>query len=409
MSFFDCKRTKDSYYDKIRVKSSGTVYNTKYAIKCFERFLEKKYHKNSNEIIEELLEFEHLKRENTLFDLLQDFINDSHAIEIQPVTIKNYFSAIKGYLNYCGLRIHQEDIRQNLTFPRQVKEEKHPLSKAEIIKILDYASPKRKVLYLTLLSSAMRIEEACAIRKRDFDESLSRIQIKIPAKFTKAKKARTTFISKEAEKYVKPILNKINPDKLVFTENPDRRIAKLIEESYFSRLRKKAGLIEKYDSGVHKITLHSFRAYFISAFSGINESIGHALAGHERYMDIYDRFSDEEKLEKYLEGESKLLIFDNTPNEKYQKKIIEMEEKLNNLNRFAIDGIGEYNQNIRDLKELVQLACKVGVSKEPLCDGSLFELEKKLSVLNKDYKTMAQVFEERFNEYHQSHRNDLSN
>ena len=331
MSYFDRKRTKDSYFDKIRVKSPGAIYNTKYAIKCFERFLDKKFHKNSDEIIQELLQFEHLKRENTLFDLLQDFINDCYAIEIQPVTIKNYFSAIKGYLNYRGLRIHQEDIKQNLTFPRQVKEEKHPLSKAEIIKLLDYASPKRKGLYLTLLSSGIRIGEACAIRKRDFDESLSRMQIKIPAKFTKAKKARTTFLSKEAEKYVKPILNKISPDKLVFTENPDKIIAKLIEESYFSRLRKKAGLIEKYDSGVHKITLHSFRAYFISAFSGINDSIGHALAGHERYMDIYDRFSDEEKLEKYLEGESKLLIFDNTHNEKYQKKVSKLEEKVEML------------------------------------------------------------------------------
>lgn len=328
MPYYQCKRTKDSYFDKISVKSTGTVSNTQYAIKCFERFLAKKFHKNSDEIIKEILQLKAPKREHALFDLLQNFINDSHSIGIQPVTIKNYFSAIKGYLNYRELKIHQEDVKQNLDFPRRIIEEKHPLSKEEIIKLLDNSSPKRKALYLTLLSSGMRIEEACCLKKRDFDDSLSRITIRIPANFTKAKKARTTFISKEAEQYVKQLLNKINPDKLVFAENPDRRIAKLNEESYFSRVREKSEFLEKYDSGVHKITLHSFRSYFISTFSGINESIGHALAGHERYMDIYDRFPVEKKLEEYLKGESELMIFENSINETHEKRIAELEKKL---------------------------------------------------------------------------------
>ncbi len=317
------ERTKESYFEKISVQAKGTQRNARFAIKKFEDFVESRFDgRSSEDIISELLALKETKQDSALFDLLQDYVNYMNSVAVVPNTIHNYFSILKGYLTYRGLKIHQEEVKQNVKFPKITHEERHGLTVDEIKKILDHASPKRKALYLTLLSSGMRIEEACALRKRDFDDSLERIQIHLPAAYTKTKKARTTFISEEAAKYVRQILTKINPDKLVFGVNEDKTAAKLVELNYFGRLRKRAGLSEKYGTGVHKITIHSFRAWFITRCSAINENVGHALAGHEYYMKSYDRLSNEEKLKVYLKVEPSLGIYS-------QPLSVENEHKIN--------------------------------------------------------------------------------
>jgi spore coat polysaccharide biosynthesis predicted glycosyltransferase SpsG len=83
---------------------------------------------------------------------------------------------------------------------------------------------------------------------------------------------------------------------------------------------KKIGLNEKYDNGHHKITTHSFRAYFITKISRQDPNFAKKLAGQKGYLLQYDRMTDEEKLQKYLEIENELLIFDES------KKNAEMEK-----------------------------------------------------------------------------------
>lgn len=330
--YLNKERTKESYFEKISVQAKGTQRNARFAHKRFEEFVELEFGRSSEDVIQELLVLKDARRESALFDLLQDYVNYMHSVAIAPNTIHNYFSMLKGYLTYRGLKIHQEEVKQNIKFPKTMHEEKHGLTLDEVKKILDHASPKRKALYLTLLSSGMRIEEACALRKRDFDDSLERIQIHLPATYTKTKKARTTFVSEEAAKYLKPILGKINPDKLVFGVNEDKTSAKLVELNYFGRLRKRAGLSEKYGTGVHKITIHSFRAWFITRCSAINENVGHALAGHEYYMKSYDRLSNEEKLKIYLKVEPSLGIYAQA-----LEIPTEMEEKIEEFEKIKED------------------------------------------------------------------------
>ena len=326
------QRTRDSYFEVISVRARGTQKNIRFALQRFEEFVKSSFDgRSSEEIISELLVLKGTEQDSALFDLLQDYVNYANSSGISPTTIRGFFSALKGYLTYRGLKIHQEEVKQNIKFPKIMYEEKHGLTPDEIKNLLDNASPKRKALYLALLSSGMRIEEACALRKRDFDDSLERIQIHIPASYTKTKKARTTFISQEAAKYVLPILKKINPDKLVFGTNEDKSSAKLVELNYFGRLRNKAGFFEKYDSGIHKITVHSFRAWFITKCSAVNENVGHALAGHEYYMKSYDRLSNEEKLKIYLKVEPYIEIYS-------QETLVvkqEMQEKINEISRLS--------------------------------------------------------------------------
>ena len=84
-----------------------------------------------------------------------------------------------------------------------------------------------------------------------------------------------------------------------------------------------------YDNkNLHKITTHSLRAFFISQFEKTYSGFGHVLSGHGKYMKQYERFTIGEKIEKYIETEKYLLIYEK-PNQvsKDRKELTEMKAK----------------------------------------------------------------------------------
>jgi len=88
-------------------------------------------------------------------------------------------------------------------------------------------------------------------------------------------------------------------------------------------------LIFKYDdSKNHKISLHSFRAFFETQASNTHGlEYAHALIGHSGYLEQYYRLSEEDRLEKYIELEPKLTIGEDFRNGiKIQKLEIEKSE-----------------------------------------------------------------------------------
>ncbi|EIJ65751.1 hypothetical protein BD31_I0849 [Candidatus Nitrosopumilus salaria BD31] len=102
-------------------------------------------------------------------------------------------------------------------------------------------------------------------------------------------------------------------------------------------MRKKTELDTKYDnSTVHKITLHSFRAFFETQASNTHGlEYAHALIGHSGYMEQYYRLSNEDRLEKYIELEPKITIGEDFRNQikidKQSKKISELEENTQKI------------------------------------------------------------------------------
>ncbi len=343
MSFLSKIKNEETYLNTLRVRSPHTIQGIKYSLKKFQIFVSDTYKgKTIEDVFDELIKLDKTNQEIAIIDLLQDFVNYLDGIGILPITMKGYFGSVKRYLRYRGFKIYNEDISQTIILPRVVEEEKHPLSKEEIKKILDNSSVKRKALYLTLLSSGMRIGECVSLRKRDFDVTTNnRITINIPGKFTKTKKPRTTFLSSEAADYIKPILSKIKDDDLVFTKNPNSDKAKLTEEVTFDRIRKKTNLTDKYDSKTHKISLQSFRAYFITKCNRIDFGVGHALAGHGLYMKRYDRLTIQEKLEYYIKAEPELCVYrDSTLTKQQSDEIDELKANLTALTkRYELDTV----------------------------------------------------------------------
>ena len=302
-------RTKQTYEDKISLKSFSSKTNFDASHKQFSKFTEKSFKEKLEHIIEDLLLIKDPKeQQQKTFDVLQNFVNYLDGEGIAPSTNRVYFNSIKKYLKYRGFEIHNDDVKNEIDFPVIVEEMEYALTNKDISKLLFYANPEKKMLYLVLASSGMRIEETLRLRKRDFSFELDRIMISIPGKYTKTKKPRITFVSSEAEKILKPHLKRTYDDQLVFTDDEDYLKVKNSAEKYFERVREKAEFLEKRDTGTHLVTLHSLRSFFITKCNRIDFGLGNTLAGHGYYMKKYERFSINDKLNFYLEAEPSLLI-----------------------------------------------------------------------------------------------------
>lgn len=311
-SFLVKKKTRKSFMEGIMTLRYSTRENYQASLHRFEQFCNYNYQGRSmEEIVNELKSLNVNDRDNAYFGVLQDFVNWLVEKDLSSTTVNMYFQIVMYYFSYHGIRVHPIDLRQNVKRPRKIKEKLHPLTREEILKVFSYSIEKRKMLYLVLLGTGMRIQECVALRKKDFDlNTFKRIKIEIPAKFTKALTAHTTFVSKEAEKYLRPHLMSLEANELVFATNPNPFHAKMTEIEAFTRTRDRAGLTDKYEStNRHHVSLHSFRSYFFTRARRVHDTdIAHAMVGHTTYMDMYDRKDDSEKLSLYMKVEPKLVI-----------------------------------------------------------------------------------------------------
>ena len=329
-------KTRDGFFEnKFNIsKSKNTVHNCDYALKSFDRFVFSKFKKNSTEVvIDDIKKMPQLRREQAITDLMQDFLLWKNKRAMASTT-KLYYRTVVDYFAFQNLKILPHELRRAIRLPKDPLDQRHPITLIEIRKLVDFSKPKRKALYSVLVSSGIRIGEAVGLRKRDFDLSKERTSITIPARLTKLKIQRETYITKEAENYLLPLFKRLGQDQLVFGSCED--ISKSVgnEELIFWKLRKQIGLVQKYEnSGRYKISLHSFRAFCETQASNTNGmEYAHALIGHSGYLDQYYRITPEERLEKYLELEPKLTIGNDFRKslqiEKLQKERSELEQRI---------------------------------------------------------------------------------
>lgn len=319
-SFLIEPKSYESYEQQISTEPASTQRSKKYANSNFEKFVSETYDgKSIDEIIDELFSFKTdngQEFEDALYGMLQKWINWNERRDISPSTIKVAFSNLRKYLFYRNIRTNEQDIRNSLRFPKTPKEEKHPLSDSEYRAIVDglAKNPLYQSVCLALGSSGMRIGELMNVRKKDLDLSTKRITVKIPPN-TKTRTGRTTFFTKEVEEKIKKRLGELNPDDYVFCKKSpysggfNFRLALL-------RILKRLGLDEKYQSNNYcKISPHSFRAYFFTKAARKHDvNYAHRMIGHGGYLMQYDRMTEEEKMDMYIELEPDLVVYDQTKN-----------------------------------------------------------------------------------------------
>ena len=173
--------------------------------------------------------------------------------------------------------------------------------------------------------------------KEIFDITKDPVEIHIPAKITKGKKARTTFVTFETKNTLIHRLKNLNPDDLVFGSHENRRYASENEISNFRYLRSKIGkvypeVLDRYEhNGRYKKNIHSLRSFTATQAEEIlGEGYAHGLIGHKRYLAQYIR--NKKKLPAlYKKLEPKLLIYEKIEflESDKDKKIEEMQKQLN--------------------------------------------------------------------------------
>ncbi len=328
MTFLNENKQLRSFDDKMKVRPENSKKIHQSVMKNFDKYCKSRYdNRDSKTVLDEMVLIKNDM--DKIYDVLQGWINYNVDEGIAPSTITMYFSFLKKYLIYSGIKITTDDVKINLEFPKKQEEELYPLQHKEIQDICSSAKYDKKSLYFALISSGMRIGEAMQIRKKDLDLNHDRIIVNIPARFTKLKRSRVTFLSIEAGKSIKPKLEKLTDDDLVYGTHPRVNVASNMERNYFVRCCKKQNLDMKYEStNIRKITLHSFRSYFITKISRHDENFAKKLAGQKGYMLQYDRMTLDEKLKLYLEIEPDLLIYNSFMKDKEIKRLKEANEKL---------------------------------------------------------------------------------
>ena len=272
-----------------RFSSASTKQNYIKALKHFEEFQKL----NSSRHISTVLS---AGEEQEKYQVLQDFIQFLSGKLSASVT-KNYFDCCFNFLYYSGVKIEHQKKRYFLRFPKIHKKRFEGLDRDKIVLLLRSCTSPQFRCYLAMLAgSGLRESEALQIQKSDFRIVGDIAVCKVRSEITKTKEQRDTMVPAAVlEKYE-------------FAESYSH--AKLVyKEKLFSKLRRTAGLESpsRAARAQNDITLHSFRAYFISTFSDMGlTAFGHSLAGHRAYMDEYYRTSESDRLDNYRRAIKKL-------------------------------------------------------------------------------------------------------
>ena len=329
MSILDVKRTKEDFLKHKSKSSPNTLTNYTFIFKSIEKFCLSKYDSSLENIIEELSIVENPQEQ--VESMLQNYIDELELEGKSHSTVSCYSCIAKNYLKYRRVKFDKDELETSLDFKKERQSEKYPLTKEEIKTLLDHASFESRAKILLQSGSGFRISELITLRKSDINTDLERYTATIRAENAKNGIERTTIISSEAMPYLDKILENKNDNDLIFYHNAKCiRNAVVSEIETFDRVRKSANLDMTYDNkNLHKITTHSLRAFFISQFEKTYSGFGHVLSGHGKYMKQYERFTIGEKIEKYIETEKYLLIYEK-PNQasKDQKELREMKAKI---------------------------------------------------------------------------------
>ena len=387
MSYIEDKITIKEYLDNIQDK--GKKNHIKAILNQFDIFCKQKYNKSNQQIMDDLFEeIQKTQRKNIVYMIFNQFkdwmLVDHPEVEYflgrnknqkrtikkrHPNTIKTYIKTIRAIFEEIGnIEINSRILAKRVKIPKAEEEEPEPFTKEQMRILLDRCSNQAKLKYMVLKDTGCRIGELVQIRKCDVDLSQKRIAVRVHAKYTKMKKAKTAFITKETEPMFRILLKHKKDEELLFGTSEDKYSAKGSEKAHFTYYRNELArdypeFGERYQSNNrHKKTVHSIRSYTATQCTrAIDESWGHGYTGHKKYLDQYIRDKDD-YLEKFIRSENHLMIYETMEVVDSDERVAKLEARLNELE----NNEQETNQKKKHLSEL---------------DIEITTLEQQLSIL----------------------------
>jgi integrase len=353
MSYLDTRITRTEF-----LKTRGALRTQEIAesfLKLFDYFCKETYKKNGDEVILDIQGAIKVDQNyDRLFRLCNSFVlwlgEDHPEIVVQkyrhaesirkhkPSSIKRIIMNLRQYLEEFGqMEFSERRFKRMVKIPRDIEEELEPFTKEEIRAFIEVSSPKRRALYMTLKDSGMRIGEAIRLRKRDVDLTSNPVTITIQANYTKTKRGRITFVTRETRPLLQRVLDKIDDDDLIFGASENYRQSLNNDEVIFMRAREKLGFTQRYESnGRFKKNLHSLRAYCATHLADMfGEEFAHGFIGHKGYLKQYIRNKDK-LAEKYLRAENQLMIYETVEVVNSDETVLKMQHDIEKLQKMIL-------------------------------------------------------------------------
>jgi len=307
MSYIADNTTRSEFLAERKIRSRQVA---QVALNQFDIFCKSQYGKDGDTIIRDIKDTGIFDKAYTVMNQFCMWLGEDHP-EIQviigkssrpmrkrlPMTIRGYLVVIKSYFEeYGGIEINDRRFKKRVKQQKRINHDPEPFTHEEIRLLCDTASPEKKLLYMVLKDTAMRVGEALHLYKDDVDLTTNPIQINIRAETTKTSTTRTAHITSEtAHMFINKV--KKTPDgEKIFATNKDHLKAVSNETLMMTFYRKKIGgvFLEKYShNGRHKKNIHSLRAFATTQIADVHgEEFAHGYAGHTKYLGQYIRRND---------------------------------------------------------------------------------------------------------------------
>ena len=266
---------------------------------------------------------------------LQKYAASLNAAKAPPTSAHFWLKVAKEFLKTHGIEITDDQwkaVRKRRPKGSRARTREGTFSRELIQKILPYMSVRTKAVFLTMLSSGMRIGECILLELDDIFLDESPVRIEIPGHITKSGDPRTVFISREAAAAVRAWLDvrdgwlksAVNRNNGLLAYHRKERVAKIIEDDRrifpvadstvqdsFIRSLRKAG-VDDLDPNTNRrrIHLHQCRKFFRTRLAQvIPVDAVELLMGHSGYLaDAYVRYSVEELRQLYVQGEAAVTV-----------------------------------------------------------------------------------------------------
>ena len=336
MTYIDDKRTIEEFLNNCQSKSTRSTYEM--ALKQFDHFCNYKYETTGKTILNELSTPDKNGKTDTKIiiafnafvqwclvdhpeityyrgknNCIKDTIRTKHSN-----TIKLYVSSLRVILDdIFETTITASKIRRNVKIPKAGRDKPVAFTPKEMRLFLDALSSEKKLQFMVLKDTGMRIQEFCKLRKNEVNITGERIEITILANDAKTSQERICYITKETEPSFLRLYKSKKDDELMFGTNEDPEYSKGAYEGAFADIRKKLANThpefgEKYPSnGRHKKTIHSIRKFASTQCAiAIDKSWGHAYIGHDEYLAQYIVDPEDQFLKNFIRSENHLMVYE---------------------------------------------------------------------------------------------------
>jgi len=317
---------------------------------------------------------------------LNDFFNfinkDPETYFSNGTTDEQYLNDFKQYYHYCRNKFMYNSIRVKLSTIRvflrdngidisdstikELKGRSRPSfdvtrdyvpTKKEMRQILSFADTKERALFLTAISSGMRIGEIIKLLPADINWENNPVKISIRGTISKNGYARITFISNEArdvlkawlkirDSYLETAVKRCDGNGIADKDPNDKRVFPVsyqVPYFWWRRLIKCAGFDEKDSvSGRYKVHIHCLRKFLRTNLpvGGMSVDAVETILGHNGYLTKeYRRIDENELAKQYIKAMFKVTISDTSDEITDDEKNIEeqvkqrLEERVSEIER----------------------------------------------------------------------------